>query len=395
MVKQNVDTNLFVILLVLFGLLGYALPVQAGSLEPSAGPAPTMKTLDEVKPQIPIQSLSGNANYEYVINDSGSYYLTGSVNTTKFGAIEVTADDVTIDLSGYSLSGDSVNSVYGIHMALCKNVEIRNGTIRGFTSNAVRESMGTGKGHRLISLRVNKCSQAYMVAVYLDGFGHLIKNCTVSDNFGDGILMLGKDNTVTGNIVSGNAEGGILVSEGCTVTDNTVCDNGKDGINADAGCTITGNTVYSNSQDGIETSGLGLVTDNTVNENSSCGIRVTSGAVVARNSCTENGLDGIIANDGNRIVNNNCLGNGSGGTGAGIHTQSLRNVILDNTVAQNDVGIDVDSTGSFIGKNTATLNTLNYTIAAGNAYGPIVNVAGVGDISGTTFANHTFANLSY
>ncbi len=48
MKKKNVNTNLVIVLLVLGGLLGYALLAQAGNLEPSAAPAPTMKTLQEV-----------------------------------------------------------------------------------------------------------------------------------------------------------------------------------------------------------------------------------------------------------------------------------------------------------------------------------------------------------
>jgi hypothetical protein len=37
----------------------------------------------------------------------------------------------------------------------------------------------------------------------------------------------------------------------------------------------------------------------------------------------------------------------------------------------------------------------NYNMAAGNSYGPIVNVAGVGDVSGTAGAQHPLANLSH
>jgi parallel beta-helix repeat protein len=117
--------------------------------------------------------------------------------------------------------------------------------------------------------------------------------------------------------------------------------------------------------------------------------------VIARNSCSENTVDGIYASSGNRIIENDCGGNGFGGDGAGIHTVSLRNVIEGNTVLSNDRGIDVDSTRSFIARNTAGMNTTDYAIAGNNAYGPIVNIAGAGDISSDPNAAHPWANFEY
>ncbi len=48
MEKKKVNKSLVVVLLVLAGLLSYALLTQAGNLEPSAAPAPTMRTLGEI-----------------------------------------------------------------------------------------------------------------------------------------------------------------------------------------------------------------------------------------------------------------------------------------------------------------------------------------------------------
>ncbi|MHC4154696.1 MAG: hypothetical protein ACYST6_07215, partial [Planctomycetota bacterium] len=59
----------------LAGLLALSVVIHAGSLEPSVPPGPTMKTLDEVEPRVPISSLP------YTISASGSYYLTGDLTT--------------------------------------------------------------------------------------------------------------------------------------------------------------------------------------------------------------------------------------------------------------------------------------------------------------------------
>src|SRR3954470_21985484 len=77
---------------------------RAGPLNPPAGAvAPTMKTLQDVEPRTPIQSLSGSAAASYVITQPGSYYLTGNiVRTPNKHGIQVLADNVTIDLAGFT-----------------------------------------------------------------------------------------------------------------------------------------------------------------------------------------------------------------------------------------------------------------------------------------------------
>jgi len=99
-------TKVIVSVLALAALMVFSLSGYAGKLEPSAPPGPTMKTLDEVEPRVPVQSLPGDSNSLYVISQPGSYYLTGNImgEPNKCG-IMIAANNVTVDLMGFSLIG--------------------------------------------------------------------------------------------------------------------------------------------------------------------------------------------------------------------------------------------------------------------------------------------------
>ena len=62
-----------------------------GALTPPGAPAPTMKTLAQIEPRMPISSLT------YIISAPGSYYLT--TNLTCIGGsangINISSSDVT------------------------------------------------------------------------------------------------------------------------------------------------------------------------------------------------------------------------------------------------------------------------------------------------------------
>jgi hypothetical protein len=110
-----------------------------GSLTPPAGaPAPVMKSLDQIEARTPVNTLSGDASASYVIASPGSYYLTGPLagQPAKCG-IRVLADNVTLDLNGFTLEA-AAGSLAGIQIdASSGQVTIRNGVLRSWPKGGI------------------------------------------------------------------------------------------------------------------------------------------------------------------------------------------------------------------------------------------------------------------
>ena len=249
---------------------------HAGDLEPSAAPAPTMKTMDEVEPRIPIPAASSrDPASTFVIAMPGSYYLAGDRYCTGTG-IEVMADNVTIDLMGYGLSGPGSGTNYGIHMDARKNVEIRNGTVRYFQYGIYEEDMYSGKNHRAIDVRAVFNTQ---MGIVLTGVGNMIKDCTANDNgymatsevYG---ILGGAGSSINGNIANNN---------GTSATSNVF------GIYTLAGSSVIGNTAYFNGDSatgsvyGIAMVGNNFVDRNTATNNNGTNMNSPSGCTFGIN----------------------------------------------------------------------------------------------------------------
>lgn len=76
--------------------------LTTGAVPPVNGignPQPFMRTTFECEPRIPIHSVP------LVIDTSGSYYLTRNMTNSAGDGISVFANDVTIDLNGFTLRG--------------------------------------------------------------------------------------------------------------------------------------------------------------------------------------------------------------------------------------------------------------------------------------------------
>ena len=93
----------------LVAMLTAQTPKSNPSLTPPGAPADgVFKTLDQVEPRIPIHALNTPAGMAtFTITAPGSYYLTGDHEVASGSGITITADNVTLDLSGFTISSTS------------------------------------------------------------------------------------------------------------------------------------------------------------------------------------------------------------------------------------------------------------------------------------------------
>ena len=310
-------------LLALIFLVAFSLSAGGENLEVYDAHEPTQATLDKADSRILISKLP------FAIATGGSYYLDGDLTSDANGII-VDANNVTIDLAGFSIVGPGSGINYGIYMNGRRNVQICNGTVKDFTGTYQQGGgivENDGIGHRVVDIRAVSNGRG----IVIKGSGHVIRDCSLVENTSYGIHV-GMSSTVTGNTCYGNHDRGISAYGSCTVTGNTCCDNGNQGILCDGtgGSTVSGNTCWSN-WIGIQVLDGSTVIGNTTSDNKHSGIHVRRGCLIKDNTLRQNNQYNIYVEQQGNTIEENLLTNST----YGIYFNSGSNFYSNNRFSGN------------------------------------------------------------
>ncbi len=182
--------------------------------------------------------------FPVTIGVGGSYRLGSNlVVTSAVNGIEVRANEVTVDMGGFTLAGSGVgrNGVTGFNRSLT----VRGGTVRGFTFDGIRSVGDLFEVDRMRSVSNGRSGiSTFDNGVETLGRRHVsITNSTVSENLGDGISCKGYCR-VQGSDVSYNGGSGILTDASVLVIDNFITSNTSYGILGSGG--FGGNLILFN-----------------------------------------------------------------------------------------------------------------------------------------------------
>jgi parallel beta-helix repeat protein len=264
---------------------------------PTAAPASSSTSISGN--QVAIESM--DVNFCRDLNDSNTEYnLSQDISSTGRTCFNVTANNVTLDCQGHSITGNQTGD--GIYNVLYINVAVKNCKIYNF-STGIYWAVSTPNAKGLIS------------------------NNTISDNTGYGIRLLGSgNNNITLNIITNNKLSGIDLYSNAnnnTLSNNTVIGVGI--IDWDNGISLyqsSWNKLINNTVSNCGYRGIFLGTDssfnsltlNTVKNNNATygGIVLYNNAnsnTIASNTATNNSYGIYLLNADNNIIYNNYFNN--------------------------------------------------------------------------------------
>lgn len=315
-----------------------------GSLTPPGAPGPTMKTLDQIEPRVPIESLP------FAIGQRGSYYLGSNLTavglTSGQSGITIEVSHVTLDLGGFVLTG-APEAGDGIVVAgACSNVWVGNGSVVAWGRNGINATSATASvfvnlrlaDHGAWGLDAGERGTVRAVTAQANGdessggirggYHSLIQDCHASANAGWGIDAEAGA-TVRDCVAMNNMGIGIEARDASTVSGCTGRDNGGSGIRGGANVVIRGCAATANGGPAIDAADAAMVTDCSA-VSSERGIVVGEGATVQNCTAKSNLGNGIEAGVNAAVTVCSATRNGGYGIGAGVGSVIARCTAREN-----------------------------------------------------------------
>ena len=352
----------------------------------------------------------------YLIQDSGSYVLTSALVVTQAGqnAIWVQADQVDLDLNGFTIFGPGNTSVSAIYQSVAnRGLRVRNGYVENWAG-------GTGASMGVNALGAQNTLEDLMACRNSRGFytgrDAVVRRCIAFSNasslevygirVGDGSQV--QQCIVRKNRSTGNHLYGIMTGAGCEVSDCTVSElSGAAGyllygISAGAAsrlirCVSYGNsnatTVYglavgeggairecvsshhsaSSSAQGISGANFTVIQDS-LTYGSDIGIKVANDALIQGCMAAKADSDGFQFTSRCRLDDNYAFSNAWGG----FSTAGYQNQLWANDAIGNNIGFyALLNHSNFLARNSGVLNAAtNFSIASGNSLGTLITNPG-------------------
>jgi hypothetical protein len=155
-----------------------------------------------------------SGGFPVTITNSGSYQLTSNIvsTSTTDNVIEINADNVTLDLNGFSIIGprtctgdnatlactNSGMTAHGVSAIARKNVVVKNGIVQGFDTGVSLTSSGQ-RGNTVH--HINSSQNEFGITVINGVISESIANRNLSTGFNNGLFgaLMVKDSYASGN----------------------------------------------------------------------------------------------------------------------------------------------------------------------------------------------------
>ena len=183
-----------------------------------------MKTLDQIEPRRPISAPG-------FITEPGSYFLTGNA-TVEGDGISILSSDVSLDLSGFTITGDGSLNESGVSIGSVavplRNISVRNGKFFNFGSAISANFNGVNS----LIIEDTQATSCTLAGIYISSVcsGVAIRRNVLTD-CPDSLSIVAFSEqvingvTIEGNTVTGGTSGVFLRATGGKVVNVTIREN--------------------------------------------------------------------------------------------------------------------------------------------------------------------------